>query len=95
MVRQDDLAKSPTPEQYREDRKLRTLQSLVDCAGRRIVSGNLTRAQAEAVAAEVRQAASRIIPDKMELYDRIYGARFRHWIENFCCDQVQDIREKA
>ena len=83
----DKLSKSMTPEQYREDRKLRTLQTLVDTAGRRIVSGKLSKAEAEILAAEVRQSASRIIPDQMKLYDQIYGARFRHWIKSFCRDE--------
>jgi len=71
-------------DRQREERTLRALQTLVDGAGRRIVTGNLTRAQAEALAAEMRQAASRLIPDQMQTYDLIYGARFRRWIEQFC-----------
>jgi hypothetical protein len=71
-------------DQLREARTLRTLQSLVDCAGRRIVVGNMMRREAQALANEVRQAASRLIPDQMELYDLIYGSRFNRWIEQFC-----------
>jgi len=70
--------------QQREDRTLRTLQSLVDCAGRRIVAGNLTRLQAERLAAETREAASHLIPDQMDIYDLIYGSRFRRWMDQFC-----------
>ncbi len=83
-MRMDALYRSLTPEQQREDRKLRTLQSIVDCAGRRIVTGTLTPAQAQALADEVREAAVRIIPDQMDLYDMIYGSRFRYWIRTFC-----------
>ena len=85
-----DFFKNLTPEQQHEDRKLRTLQILVDCAGRLIVTGKLTRAQAEELAKQTRESASRIIPDQMDLYDRIYGARFRHWIELFCSEQPSD-----
>lgn len=80
----DDLYKSLTPEQQREDRKLRTLQRIVDAAGRRIAAGNLSRSEAERLALETREAAQNIIPDQMELYDRIYGARFHFWIDYFC-----------
>ena len=82
----DELYKSLTPEQQREDRKLRTLQRLVDSAGRRIVTGGISRTEAERLAAETREAATKIIPDQMDLYDLIYGARFRHWIDYFCQD---------
>ncbi len=89
----DKLYRGLTPEQQREDRKLRTLQSLVDCAGRRIVAGNLTRLQAEELARRVRDDAGRIIPDQMDLYDRIYGPRIRHWIENFCAQSEKKDEE--
>ena len=82
----DKLYDSLTPEQQREDRKLRTLQRLVDAAGRRIVTGILTRAEARTLADETRSAAANIVPDQMELYDRIYGSRFQHWIDHFCRD---------
>ena len=80
----DKLYHSLTPEQQREDRTLRTLQSLVDNAGRLIVTGHFTKTEAQGMAQATREAAGRIIPDQMELYDRIYGSRFRYWIENFC-----------
>ncbi len=80
----DKLYESLTPEQQREDRTLRTLQNIVDAAGRMIVTGQLTRREAEELARSTRQAARHIIPDQMELYDLIYGARFRRWIEQFC-----------
>lgn len=80
----DKLYESLTPAQQREDRKLRTLRRIVDAAGRMIVTGHLSRRRAEELAAETREAARRIIPDQMELYDRIYGARFRYWIDHFC-----------
>ena len=80
----DKLFESLDPDQQREDRKLRTLQRIVDSAGRRIVTGQLSRKAAERLAEETRQAASNIIPDQMDLYDLIYGARFQRWIEQFC-----------
>lgn len=80
----DKLYQSLTPDQQREDRKLRTLQNIVDSAGRLIVTGQFTQAQAKEMAQATREAASRIIPDQMDLYDIIYGARFRYWIEYFC-----------
>ncbi|MFH1862678.1 MAG: hypothetical protein ABH878_07685 [bacterium] len=79
----DKLYESLTPEQRIEDRKLRTLQRLVDAAGRLIVTGSLSRPEAERLAQNTREAAQRIIPDQMELYELIYGARFRRWIETF------------
>lgn len=80
----DKLYRSMTPEQQREDRKLRTLSNIVDNAGRLIVTGRFTKTEAREIARATRETASRIIPDQMDLYDMIYGARFRHWIENFC-----------
>jgi hypothetical protein len=90
MLMMDALYRSLTPEQQREDRKLRTLQSIVDCAGRRIVTGALTPQQAQALADEVRAAAVRIIPDQMDLYDMIYGSRFQYWIRTFCIPEEKN-----
>ena len=85
----DELYRKLTPEQQREDRKLRTLQRLVDSAGRLIVTGTVSKAEAEKLAAQTRMAAKNIIPDQMELYDRIYGSRFRYWIDYFCPDEPE------
>ncbi|TKJ41886.1 hypothetical protein CEE37_04775 [candidate division LCP-89 bacterium B3_LCP] len=82
----DDFFNQLTPEQQREDRKLRTLQRLVDSAGRRVVTGQLNKRQALTLAEETRSSAEAIIPDQMKLYDMIYGSRFRYWIEHFCED---------
>ncbi|MCX6641611.1 MAG: hypothetical protein NTW14_14195 [bacterium] len=79
-----DLYRSMTPEQQCEDRTIRTLQCLVDCAGRKIVSGALSSREATELAQKTRLAAERIIPDQMESYDMIYGSRFRYWIDHFC-----------
>jgi hypothetical protein len=80
----DKLFERLDPDQQREDRKLRTLQRIVDTAGRRIVTGQLSQEAAQKLAEETRRAAQNIIPDQMDLYDLIYGARFRRWIEQFC-----------
>jgi hypothetical protein len=76
-----------TPEQQIEDRKLRTLQTLVDNAGRIIVTGTLTRSQARDLAKQTRESARLIIPDQIELYDMIYGSRFTYWIDHFCNEE--------
>jgi hypothetical protein len=83
----DKLYNSLTPEQQREDRKLRTLQNLVDNAGRLIVTGQFNQSQAREMARTTREAAEHIIPDQMDLYDMIYGGRFRHWIDYFCSQE--------
>ncbi len=80
----DKLYLSLTPEQQREDRKLRTLSGLVDNAGRLIVTGRFSKTEAREMEKATREAAARIIPEQMDLYDMIYGARFRHWIDYFC-----------
>jgi len=82
----DKLYESLTPEQRVEDRKLRSLQVIVDNAGRQIVTGYLNKVEAEKISDTVRKAAMNIIPDQMELYDMIYGPRFRHWIDHFCTE---------
>lgn len=80
----DKLYESLSPEQQIEDRKLRTLQNLVDSAGRLIVTGKLPKSEARKLADKTRKAAEHIIPDQMKLYDRIYGTRFDYWIDHFC-----------
>ncbi len=80
----DKFYESLSPDQQIEDRKLRALQRIVDAAGRRIVTGQISREEAEELAAKTRDAAQNIIPDQMDLYDKIYGARFRYWIDAFC-----------
>jgi len=82
----DKLYHSLTPEQQIEDRKLRTLQQIVDAAGREMVTGCLTKKEAERLAERTRAAAENIIPDQMDTFDMIYGPRFRHWIEHFCSE---------
>jgi hypothetical protein len=80
----DKLYYSLTPDQQKEDRKLRTLSNLVDNTGRLIVTGRFSKSQAREMETATREAAGRIIPDQMDLYEMIYGARFHHWIEYFC-----------
>ncbi len=79
----DKFYESLSPDQQIEDRKLRALQRIVDAAGRRIVTGQISREEAEELAAKTRDAAQNIIPDQMDLYDKIYGARLRYWMDAF------------
>ena len=67
----DKLYHSLTPEQQIEDRKLRTLQTIVDAAGRKIVADCLSKKEAEEVAEQTRW--DRTIPQET--------TKFRKWCQ--------------
>ncbi len=66
-----------------EDRLLAKLKRLVDRTSEQLQWGNLTVWEACERIRQTRAQAEALIPDQMELYQRIYGARFQRLLEQF------------
>ncbi len=74
-----------TPDQQavlEEEFRLRRMQRAVDKLCREILRG-IPDERFEQRFAEVRELAERLFPDDMELFDKIYGARFKRLREQF------------
>jgi hypothetical protein len=66
-----------------EDRLLAQLKGLVDWTSEQLQWGNLTVREACERIRQTRAQAEALIPDQMELYQRIYEARFQRLLEQF------------
>ena len=66
-----------------EDRLLAELKRLVDRTSDQLQWGNLTVWEAYERIRQTRAQAEALIPDQMELYQRIYEARFQRLLEQF------------
>ena len=66
-----------------EDRLLAELKRLVDRTSEQLQWGNLTVWEACERIRQTRTQAEALIPDQMELYQRIYAARFQRLLEQF------------
>ena len=66
-----------------EDRLLAKLKRLVDRTSDQLQWGNLTVWEACERIRQTRLQAEALIPDQMELYQRIYEARFQRLLEQF------------
>ena len=66
-----------------EDRLLAELRRLVDRTSEKLQWGNLTVWEACERIRRTRAQAEALIPDQMELYQRIYEARFQRLLEQF------------
>jgi hypothetical protein len=66
-----------------EDRLLAELKKLVDRTSEKLQWGNLTVREACERIRQTRVQAEVLIPDQMELYQRIYEARFQRLLEQF------------
>ena len=66
-----------------EDRLLAELKRLVDRTSEKLQWGNLTVWEACERIRQTRAQAEVLIPDQMELYQRIYEARFQRLLEQF------------
>ncbi len=60
-----------------EEKKIRKLQSLISIATHVILQGSIPFDEAQKFLEGVRQAALTLFPDKGDVYDLIYGSRFR------------------
>ena len=66
-----------------EDRLLAKLKQLVDQTSEQLQWGNLTVWEARERIRQTRAQAEMLIPNQMELYQRIYEARFQRLVEQF------------
>lgn len=66
-----------------EERLLAELKELVDRTSELLQWGNLTVVEACQRIQQTRVRAEVLIPDQMDLYQRIYGTRFRRLFEQF------------
>jgi hypothetical protein len=66
-----------------EDRLLAELKRLVDRTSEQLQWGSLTVWEACEQIRQTRAQAEALIPDQMELYQRIYEARFQRLLEQF------------
>jgi hypothetical protein len=66
-----------------EDEKITALKNLVDRTCQDIESGDLTEEKARQVITDTRAEAEKLIPDDMDKYDLIYGARFERLMDQY------------
>jgi hypothetical protein len=75
-----------------EDRLLAQLKGLVDWTSEQLQWGNLTVREACERIRQTRAQAEALIPDQMELYQRIYGARFQRLFEQFVLPRQSQVQ---
>jgi hypothetical protein len=66
-----------------EDEKLAAFQRKADRIAFLIVASDYERIDVEIEKAELREECARVFPDKLDLYDMIYGSRFQRLWEQF------------
>ena len=66
-----------------ETEKIARLKKLVDFVSEQLASGVIPKSTALKLVEATREKAERIVPENMELYDLIYGNRFKRLIEQF------------
>ena len=66
-----------------ESERIAAIRDIVDDVCRRVENRLVDESEARDLAANVRFQCSWLIPDRMELFDRIYGARFERLIRQF------------
>jgi hypothetical protein len=66
-----------------EQDRIAALKSLVDSAATELTSGGLELETATRLVDETRRKAEELIPEDMDKYDMIYGARFKRLIDQF------------
>jgi hypothetical protein len=62
---------------------IKKLRDLVDDTADKIVNGELSAAEAEALVRNTREKAELLIPEDMDKYDLIYQTRFERLIDQF------------
>ena len=66
-----------------DDERAALIRHMVDDVCQRIENDRLGESAARSLAGDVRFFVSLLIPDRMELFDRIYGSRFDRLIDQF------------
>ena len=75
-----------------EDKLLAELKTLVDRTSEQLQWGNLTVREACQRIRQTRTQAEALIPDQMELYQRVYEARFQRLLEQFVLPRQSQVR---
>jgi hypothetical protein len=71
------------PPGHGEDDPAATLKRMADRVAAMIVTSSYSDLDCALAERELRMECLRLLPDKMELYDRIYTARFRRLRQQF------------
>jgi hypothetical protein len=72
---------TPTPAEIDEEsRRIRRLRIVVNLSLSLIAEGDLPFSEAQKLAAAARQLAENLFPGKSEVYDLVYGTKFRRLI---------------
>ncbi|MBI2413447.1 MAG: hypothetical protein HYV24_09590 [Deltaproteobacteria bacterium] len=72
-----------TPEEIKtEDKKLRLLRRMVDLTMSIIIETDMTLEEASRHAAGVRELALRLFPGKGDVFDLVYGPRFKRLLRD-------------
>ena len=66
-----------------EHERIAALKALVDDTADRIIDGELDIDEAGKLVEETRQKAQELVPDDMDKFDLIYGARFKRLMEQY------------
>ena len=66
-----------------EAERIDAIRAIVDHVAARIENRDITDPEAENLIADIRFQVSLLIPDQMDTYDLIYGARFIRLLEQF------------
>jgi len=70
-----------------EHNKIAELRKLVDATVNEIESGGLDMTTVDKLIEETRKKAEELIPDDMDKYDMIYGARFQRLKEQYITEK--------
>jgi len=73
-----------------EHERIAALKDLVDTTVKEIESGGIDIDTANRLVDETRTKAMELIPDDMDKYDLIYGARFKRLIEQYITVSEED-----
>ncbi len=66
-----------------EEEKIKKLRELVDRTAEDIESGDLSEEKVRELIEKTRREAEEFIPEDMDKYDMIYGARFERLLNQF------------
>ncbi len=66
-----------------EHERISALKALVDDTADRITGGEFDIDEADKLVEETRLKAQELVPDDMDKFDLIYGARFKRLIEQY------------
>lgn len=77
--------------EFKDAARAAILRIHVDRVCAQIVSGHLTRREAEEKAAQVTKELEQLVGSDRELFERIYGSRMRRLIEQFTSPDDEEL----